>query len=64
MNRIQHRGALRLQRGQATLEYALVAAGLVAALFVVEWKGQTAAQYLAQAVRVFFDNLTYFLSLP
>jgi sulfur transfer protein SufE len=52
------------QRGQSTIEYALVAAGLAAALFVVEFKGQTAAQYLAAAVRAFFQNLSFYLSLP
>ena len=51
-------------RGQSTIEYAVVAAGLAAALFVVEFKGQTAAQYLAAAVRAFFQNLSFFLSLP
>lgn len=54
----------RRQRGQATLEYAIAASALVMALFVVEFSGKTAAQYLAEAVRVFFKNLSYFLSLP
>jgi len=52
------------QRGQAAIEYLVVAAGLVLALFVVEVNGRTGAQYLAEAVRVFFQNLTYYLSLP
>lgn len=56
--------ALYLQRGQAAIEYLVVATGLVLALFVVEFGGRTAAQYLAEAVRVFFQNLTYYLSLP
>ena len=29
-----------------------------------EDNGRTGAQYLAEAVRVFFQNLTYYLSLP
>ena len=52
------------QRGQAAIEYLVVGAGLVMALFVVEVNGRTGAQYLAEAVRVFFQNLTYYLSLP
>ncbi|MEO6279432.1 hypothetical protein [Roseateles sp.] len=52
------------QRGQAAIEYLVVAAGLVMALFVVEFGGRTGAQHLADAVRLFFQNLTYFLSLP
>lgn len=52
------------QRGQASLEYAIVGAGLAMALFVVDIGGRTPAQYLAEAVRLFFQNLSYFLSLP
>lgn len=52
------------QRGQAAIEYLVVAAGLVMALFVIEFGGRTGAQYLAEAIRLFFQNLTYFLSLP
>lgn len=52
------------QRGQAAIEYLVAAAGLVLALFVVEVNGRTGAQYLAEAVRAFFQNLTYYLSLP
>jgi hypothetical protein len=54
----------RRQRGQSTIEYAVVGAGLIAALFFVEFNGQTAAQYLATAVRVFYQNLSFYLSLP
>ena len=54
----------RWQRGQSTLEYALVGAGLAAALFLVKFDGRTAGQYLAHAARAFFQNLAYFLSLP
>ncbi|MFG6412606.1 hypothetical protein ACG02S_01700 [Roseateles sp. DC23W] len=52
------------EHGQAAIEYLVVATGLVLALFVVEFGGRTGAQYVAEAVRVFFQNLTYFLSLP
>ena len=52
------------QRGQAAIEYLVVAAGLILALFVVEFGGRTCAQYPAEAIRLFFQNLTYFLSLP
>ncbi|HEV6964181.1 hypothetical protein [Roseateles sp.] len=52
------------ERGQAAVEYLVVAAGLILALFVVEFGGRTGAQYLAEAVRLFFQNLTYYLSLP
>lgn len=52
------------QRGQAAIEYLVVAAGLVMALFVVEFAGRTGAQHLSHAIRLFFQNLTYFLSLP
>lgn len=54
----------RRQKGQATLEYAIAGSVLVMALFVVEFDGKTAAQFLAEAVRVFYKNLSYFLSLP
>ncbi|MGM9516117.1 hypothetical protein ACS5PK_17845 [Roseateles sp. DB2] len=54
----------RRQRGQATLEYAIAGSALVMALFVIEFDGKTAAQFLAEAVRVFYKNLSYFLSLP
>lgn len=52
------------QRGQATLEYAIAGSVLVMALFVAEFDGKTAAQYLAEAIRLAFKNLSYFLSLP
>ena len=50
--------------GQAMVEYLVVAAGLVAALFFVEIDGRNGAQLLAELIRQFFRNLTYFLSLP
>jgi len=52
------------QLGQASIEYLIVAAGLVGALFVADFGGRTGAQHLADMIRLFFRNLTYFLSLP
>lgn len=51
-------------RGQAAVEYLVVAAVLVGALFVAEFNGRTGAQHLADMIRLFFRNLTFFLSLP
>lgn len=51
-------------RGQALIEYAVVGAALIGAMFVLEFDGRTAAQFLADAVRAFFQNMTYYLSLP
>ena len=48
----------------ALLEYAMVAAVLAAALFYFDFGGKTGAQYLADMIRAFFRNLTYFISLP
>lgn len=61
---IRERYACRLQRGQAMVEYAVVAAVLASTLFVAEFHGRTAAQFLADSVRAFFRNLTHFLTLP
>lgn len=52
------------QSGQAMLEYSVIAAVLVAALFVAEYNGRTGAQHLADMVRLFFRSLTLFISLP
>ena len=52
------------QRGQAMVEYMAAASVLWLALFVAEYDGRTAAQYLADAVRAFFRNLTHYLTLP
>lgn len=54
----------RLQRGQALIEYAMVGAFLVTALFYLDFDGKTGAQYLTEMIRAFFRNLTYYLSLP
>lgn len=45
-------------------EYALVAAALTGALFVADFGGRTGAQLLADAIKAFYRNLTYFISLP
>jgi len=53
------------QRGQAMIEYIVIGGALAVAMFVFRWNnGLTGAQFLAEAVRMFFRNLTYFLSLP
>ena len=51
-------------RGQALVEYIVIASVLAAAMFTVEFGGRTAAQYLADMIRAFFRNLSYFISLP
>lgn len=51
-------------RGQSLLEYAIVAALLAGALFVVEYDGRTGAQYLAEMIRLTFRSFSYYLSLP
>jgi hypothetical protein len=54
------------QRGQAMIEYAIVATVLVGALFVplAQFGGRTGAQFLVGLIQLFFRNLTHFLSLP
>jgi hypothetical protein len=52
------------KQGQASVEYLIVAAALVGAMFVADFGGRTGAQHLADMIRLFFRNLTYFLSLP
>jgi len=54
----------RAQRGQAMTEYVLVGAALISALFFVDVDGRSMAQFLADMVRLFYRNLTFFLSLP
>ena len=54
----------RRQHGQAMVEYAVVAAAMVVALFVVDFDGRTGAQFLADSIRAFFRGLTHFISLP
>jgi Flp pilus assembly protein TadG len=62
----RHLCGRRFQRGQGMVEYAVIATVLVGALFVPVdlFGGKTGAQFLADAVRAFFRNLTYFISLP
>ena len=50
--------------GQATVELLVAGAALWVALFVIEIDGRTSAQWLAEALRLFFRNLTFFVSLP
>jgi hypothetical protein len=66
MKAAQHRSLARraATRGQAMVEYIVIASVLAAAMFSFEFGGKTAAQYLAEMIRAFFRNLTYFLSLP
>ncbi|MCO5978571.1 hypothetical protein [Ideonella oryzae] len=66
MNSQQRASRPAAQRGQAMIEYVLVAALLVLALFTTDavFDGKTGAQYLADMIRAFFRSLTYFLSLP
>jgi hypothetical protein len=56
----------RTQRGQSMVEYLLVTAAMVSAMFVIDvtTDGKTTAQLLAESIRVFFRGLTYFISLP
>lgn len=49
------------QRGQSTIEYAIISAALVVCLFAT---GSPAGQAMAQAIRTFYTNLTFVLSLP
>jgi hypothetical protein len=46
------------------VEYIVIASVLAAAMFSFEFGAKTAAQYLAEMIRAFFRNLTYFISLP
>lgn len=56
-------GAL-YQRGQSMVEYAVVTSLLLVVFFKVEFGGRTTGQMAADYVRLFFRNLTHFLSLP
>lgn len=60
----QRRPGPRIEAGQSLVEYLVVVSALVAALFVFEVDGRTGAQHLADMVRLFYRNLSYFLSLP
>ncbi|HXA36699.1 MAG TPA: hypothetical protein VNW26_10225 [Steroidobacteraceae bacterium] len=51
----------RLQRGQAMIEYAIICSVLAVCLFAAQ---SPVGKQLAQAVRDFYADLTFFLSLP
>lgn len=61
---MKHWISIRREDGQATVEYLVVGAGLVAVMFFVQVDGKSFAMILADAVRQFFSNLTFFISLP
>jgi Flp pilus assembly protein TadG len=52
--------------GQAMVEYVIVALVLIGALFTPAsmFNGETGAQFLADMIKAFFKDLTFFLSLP
>jgi hypothetical protein len=52
------------QSGQAMVEYIIVGAALMSALFVVEYGGKTGAQYLTEMIKLFFTNLSMLISIP
>jgi len=53
------------QSGQSTIAYVILCAALAAALLVpLPPNNLTAAQQLAQAVRSYYSDLTFFISLP
>jgi hypothetical protein len=56
--------ARQRQSGQGTVEYLVVSAALVTGLFFIDVDGHSLAATLADMVRLFFRNLTYFISLP
>ena len=49
------------QRGQSMIEYTIVCAALALCLFAAQ---TPVGQQLAQAIRTFYTDLTFFLSLP
>ena len=57
----------RAQRGQSMVEYAVIAGVLAAALFVPipgTSPQQAAGALLAGKIQDFYNDLTYFISLP
>ena len=60
-SRQTHSTASPRQRGNATVEYAVIASLLALALFAA---GTPAGKMLTQAIQAFYSNLTFFLSLP
>ncbi len=62
MNCQQPRSAdRRRQRGQSTIEYAIIATALVVCLFAATSRP---GQDMARAIRAFYTDLTLFISLP
>ena len=59
--KLNHRAALRLQRGQSMIEYVIICAVLAVCLFSTQ---SPAGKQLAQAIHDFYTDLTFFLSLP
>jgi len=63
-----HLKSLRHQRGQAMAEYLGIGVLLVTALFIFPVTGsnppQTVGQFLAGRIHDFYDNISFFLSLP
>ncbi len=53
----------RMQAGQAAAEYVVVLTAIVAAMFVPVANGQSAIQMLATAIRDFFLNFSFMVSV-
>jgi hypothetical protein len=54
---------MRRQTGQVATEYLVVVGAVTAALFVPVGNGQSAIQLLATAIRDFFLNLSFLVSV-
>jgi hypothetical protein len=52
-----------MQAGQAAAEYVVVLTAIVAAMFVPVANGQSAIQMLATAIRDFFLNFSFMVSV-
>jgi hypothetical protein len=55
------RPTLLRQRGQSTIEYTIICAVLVGCLFALD---TPAGKELTDAIRNFYHDLTFFISLP
>jgi hypothetical protein len=65
--RIPTQASRRTQRGQAIVEYMIIGFLLSVALFAPVpgiAPSQTVGQLLASKIHDFYDNVTFFLSLP
>ena len=60
-SRQRHSTASTRQRGNATVEYAVIASLLALCLFAA---ATPAGKMLTQAIQAFYADLTFFLSLP